>query len=153
MLGVDYSEGMLRRASALVKSEGWQDVTLQREDAAVLAGVEGPFDVLVSVWCLDIVHDLEAALERGLSLLRPGAKLAIMDFRRVRAESGPLHWFFPLYGPLLRVTGIDSREDLDDERYVARWCSARAWLEPRIEALHEERSLADTGFVLIARKR
>ncbi len=153
VLGVDYSQGMLARASARVESEGYGNVELMRGDAAVLEGVQGDFDVVISVWCLGIVHDLPAALARSLELLRPGGRLAIMDFRSVRPDHGWLNWFFPLYAPLLRVSGIDSREDLDAERYEALWRDARAWLDRKIDVLHEERYLADTGFILVGEKR
>ncbi|NOY94566.1 MAG: hypothetical protein GXP55_25595 [Deltaproteobacteria bacterium] len=49
MLGVDYSEGMLARASARVVSEGYENVELRRGDAVILEAVEGPFDAVISV--------------------------------------------------------------------------------------------------------
>ena len=62
VVGLDYSEGMLREARRRVEANGWSNVELVQGDAALLAGVGGPFDAVMSTWALGIVDDLPAAL-------------------------------------------------------------------------------------------
>lgn len=116
VIGLDYSEGMLERARRRIEEGGWSQVELVRGDAATLDGLSGSFDAVTSIWCLGIVHDLEGALHAALDVLRPGGRIATMDFRRARPDHGPGRWLFPLHARLLRWAGIDSAEDLDDAR-------------------------------------
>jgi ubiquinone/menaquinone biosynthesis C-methylase UbiE len=148
VIGVDYSEGMLDEARARIAREGWSNVEVRRDDAAKLERVDEPVDAIVSVWCLGIVHDLEAALHRALDLLRPGGRIAIMDFDRARPDGGALHWLYPVYSRVLRWAGIDSVEDLDDARLRAKWERGRAVLRERLESLEEERYLSGGGIIL-----
>ncbi len=152
VIAVDYSEGMLEKARARVRDQGWTNVELQRGDAVKLEGVSGPVDAVVSAWCYGIVYDLDAALERALSLLRPGGRIAIMDFAGSCPEHGPLHWLFPLYGAALQLTGIDTARDLDDAALRARWGRGQELLRARLEDVVEERYLDGLGFNLSGRK-
>jgi len=148
VIALDYSEGMLDRARARVDVHGWRNVELLRGDAAELDGIPEPVDAVVSIWCLGIVHDLEAALRRAVDVLRPGGRIAIMDFGRSRPDHGPLRWLYPLCRFVLERTGIDSAEDLDDSRLRARWERGRRILRMRLDDYREETYLQDTGLIL-----
>lgn len=148
IIGVDYSQGMLDVARARIKQEGWQNTELRHEDAAKLATIEAPVDAVVSVWCMGIVHDLVAALDRAIDVLGPGGRIVIMDFERARPDRGPLRRLYPVYSRLLQWAGIDTAEDLDDERLQAKWRRGRDVLRARLSELHEERYLWDAGIIL-----
>lgn len=151
LLGFDYSEGMLGRANGRVQAEGWSNVKLVRGDAASLEGVPR-VDAVVSVWCMGIVHDLDAALHQMLAVLRPGGRLVIMDFCRARPDSGLLRWLYPLYSFFLRLTGIDTAADLEDSNLRARWEGGRQILRAGLCEIREETYLQGTGMILWGRK-
>ena len=148
LVAVDYSEAMLEQAQARVRSAQWSNVTLLHDDAASLKQVEGPFDAALSVWCLGIVHDLSAALTNMLRLVRPGGRVAILDFDRSCPDHGLLRWLYPLYSRLLIVTGIDAPEDLDDARLQARWRRGLEILESNLVNLKVDRYFHDTGILV-----
>jgi demethylmenaquinone methyltransferase/2-methoxy-6-polyprenyl-1,4-benzoquinol methylase len=151
ILAIDYSEGMLERARERVVQEGWTNVEVHRDDAATLSTVTEPVDAIVSVWCMGIVHDLAAALHNAMDRLLPGGRIAVMDFDRARPDHGPLRWLHPIYGRLLRWAGIDSAEDLDDDKLRAKWAQGQAILRERLQDLHEERYLWDAGYIVAGR--
>lgn len=153
VIGLDYSEGMLNEARALVRREQWTNVELVRGDAATLEAVNGSVDAVISVWCMGIVDKFDAALQHAVDILHPGGRIAIMDFDRARPDRGPLHWLYPVYSRVLQWVGIDSAEDLDDERLRARWERGRAILRSRLDDIHEERYLSGGGVIIAGRAR
>lgn len=152
VIAVDYSEGMLEKARDRVRKNGWQNVDVMRGDAVRLAGVPEGVDAVVSAWCYGIVYDLEGALNRALEVLRPGGAIAIMDFDRSKPTRGLLRTLFPLYGSLLKIAGIDTAEDLDNERLQERWNAGQELLCSRLVGVREERYLQGAGFILAGRK-
>lgn len=152
VVGLDFSEGMLGQARRRVERMGYSNVTLIQGDAVVLEGVPEPVDAVVSAWCYGIAYDLDAALNRALDVLRPGGRLAVMDFDRARPERGPLRPLYPVYSRMLRWAGIDTAEDLDDERLMGKWDRGRRILRARLSDLHEERYLSGTGIILAGTK-
>lgn len=152
IIALDYSEGMLEQARRRVEARGWRNVELVRGDAAKLEGVPEPVDAVVSVWCYGIVYDLEAALSRAVDVLRPGGRIAIMDFQRSRPDRGPLRWLYPLYSLALQRAGIDSAEDLDDAKLQAKWERGRRLLRARVRNLREETYSQGTGIILVGEK-
>lgn len=152
IVGIDYSNGMLERARRRVDARGWPNVELIRGDAVTLENVPDPVDAVVSVWCLGIVYDLEAALERIIDVLRPGGALAILDFQRTRPERGWLRRLYPLYSAALIRAGIDTAADLDDAKLRARWRRGRDVLESNLTGVEERTYLYGTGLLLHGRK-
>jgi SAM-dependent methyltransferase len=53
---------------------------------------EGPFDGVVAVRSLHHLHDLEAAMERVASLLRPGGVFVVVEFAWDLADEPTLAW-------------------------------------------------------------
>jgi ubiquinone/menaquinone biosynthesis C-methylase UbiE len=152
IIGIDYSEGMLEQARRRIQAQGWRNIELFRDDAARLDCVSEPVDAVTAMWCLGIVYDLEAALDRAVDLLRPGGRLSIMDFGKSRPDHGLLRWLFPLYSIALRGAGIDSAEDLDNARLEARWAHGKEVLKARLGNLTEEHYLSGVGLIIAARK-
>jgi ubiquinone/menaquinone biosynthesis C-methylase UbiE len=152
VIGLDYSEGMLAQARKRAEAHGWKNVELIRGDATKLAGVPEHVDAVASMWCLGIVYDLEAALGRALDLLKPGGRIAIMDFARARPDRGPLRWLYPFYRFALVRAGIDSPEDLDDAALRRRWERGRRLLYDHLIGVHEETYLHGGGFVIAGEK-
>lgn len=152
IIGVDYSEGMLEQARRRIQSEGWRNVVLIPGDVVRLDGVSEPVDAVTSMWCLGIVYDLEAALDRAVDLLRPGGSLSIVDFGQSRPDSGLLRWLFPLYSTALRAAGIDSAEDLDNARLEAKWAAGMNVLQARLGSLNQEHYLKGAGLIIAGRK-
>lgn len=153
IIGVDYSSAMLDRASDRCRRAGWSNVTLLQDDAARLEQVRDQADATVSAWCLGIVHDLPEALRRMTEVTRSGGRVAVMDFDRARADRGPLRYLYPVYRRILIAAGIDSPEDLEDDRLKARWESGRRYLRDHLEEMREERYLWDMGFLVSGSNR
>ncbi len=150
--GLDYSAGMLAQARKRVREAGWENVDLILGDAADLAGVAGPFDAVISTWALGIVDDLPAALKSAVSALRPGGRLAVLDLHRTRAPSGLRRTLVdPILHALLRWSGADSPEDLDDERLRKRWAAGKAYLRDALLDVNELDNVEGAGFLLWGR--
>jgi ubiquinone/menaquinone biosynthesis C-methylase UbiE len=152
IIGVDYSEGMLEQSRRRIKAEGWSNIELIRGDAANLKAVSGPIDAVTAIWCLGIVYDLEAALNRIVDLVRPGGSFSIMDFGQSRPDHGLLRWLFPLYSIALRRAGIDSAEDLDNSQLTRKWERGKDVLKTRLGGFHEELYLNGAGLIISGRK-
>lgn len=148
LVGLDYSRGMLEQAHHRVAKQRWRNVTLLQGDAAVLEVGEGLFDAIISTWCLGIVEDLDATLARMLTKVKPGGRIAIMDFQGARPEHGLLRWLYPFYSRLLQLAGIDTKEDLDDAKLRAKWALGRAFLANRLSDITEESYLQGLGFLM-----
>lgn len=148
VVGLDYSEGMLREARGKVAEAGWENVELIQGDAALLDGVGGPFDAVISTWALGIVDDLPSALDRALGVLATGGRLAVLDFHSTRPESRVARALNPIAHWFLRRTGVDTAEDLEDDRLRERWRAGKDQLRGGLIDVVEEEYLGGTGFLL-----
>ncbi|MCO4748134.1 MAG: class I SAM-dependent methyltransferase [Proteobacteria bacterium] len=151
VVALDYSEGMLAKARERVRQSGWSNVELVQGDAAVLADVGGPFDGVMSTWALGIVDDLPGALERAVEVLGPGGRLAILDLHRTRAERGLRRCVDPVLHLVLRLSGVDSKEDLDDARLRERWQEGKTFLRQTLTNVGEEPNVGASGFLFWGR--
>lgn len=152
VVGLDYSAGMLQQARARVQRQGWENVQLLRGDAAELKGVPPPFDAVLSTWALGIVEDLPAALRAAIQVLRPGGRLAVLDLHRTRGSG----WIRqkvvdPILHALLRWSGVDAPEDLDEERLQRRWAEGKVLLRASLEDVREVANVDGAGFLLWGR--
>jgi len=148
VVGLDYSEGMLGEARRRVTEAGWENVELVQGDAALLEGIEGPFDAVISTWALGIVDDLPAALDRAMEVLSPGGGLAILDFHSTRPTSRLARAFNPIAHWFLRWSGVDTAEDLADGRLRERWEDGKEQLRQCLTGVTEEEYFHGTGFLL-----
>jgi SAM-dependent methyltransferase len=146
--GVDFSDVALRKARAAVASRdlGPERVRFQRGDltAGRIAGVDGPFDLLVDYGTLDDLPDAgRDALARLMTgLARPGSRLFLFAFAG-RPEDLPR---FSFGGPSRAFPGIVPGEV--ERRFGADWTVTvidaptrtrhiGTWLLERREAAHE----------------
>lgn len=81
IIGVDLTDAMLQRAERRVAGAGWRNVQLVQHDLAEYAFPEGASGIL-SVLAITLVPEFEAVIRRGATALRPGGRLAVLDFRR-----------------------------------------------------------------------
>jgi len=80
IVGVDLTEAMLAEARARVERNGWRNVELVRADAA-----HYPFprdvDGVLSTFALTLVPEFDRVIEHAAGALRPGGRMAIVDFK------------------------------------------------------------------------
>ena len=152
VIGVDYSEGMLQKARKRIEREGWKNIELVRDDVANLDAIDGPFDVVIAVWVMGIVHDFQSGLSNAVRCLARGGRLAIIDFEKSRPDHGLLRWLFPAYSIALRVAGVDSAEDLDNVALQQIWKHGRKLLSEKLEDLTVQHYLSGTGLIIFGTK-
>ena len=79
LVGLDFSEHMLVRAAQRVASSGWGHVELVHADAEQMSLGER-FDGILCAYSLSMIPGWQAVLDRAREHLRPGGRLAIVDF-------------------------------------------------------------------------
>lgn len=107
VVGVDASAAMLASARTRITRNGWANVTVHHGDAAQPGAVldaEARFDAALFTYSLSIISDWETAWERTLAVLRPGARVVVVDLAL------PVGWGRSLW-PLARLAcftgGVD----------------------------------------------
>jgi ubiquinone/menaquinone biosynthesis C-methylase UbiE len=96
LIALDYTPAMLDQAKRRVETHGWPNVEFVEGDAAEVERlVSGPFDGVLSTACLCIVPGWEQAIAGAAGLLRPGGRLAVLDFLSMKPK-GPLGLLSPL---------------------------------------------------------
>ncbi len=93
LVGLDFSNDMLRQAQRRVEARGWSNVELLQADATKM-NLGRRFDGVLFAYSLTMIPDWPAALERAREHLKPGATLVVLDF-------GPFHGWGPL-APAMR---------------------------------------------------
>jgi phosphatidylethanolamine/phosphatidyl-N-methylethanolamine N-methyltransferase len=99
IVGVDYSEPMLRKAQERVAREKLTHIeTLAVMDAARLGFHDSFFDAVVAQYVITTVPSPEAVLDEFVRVLRPGGEIILVN--HLGAEAGLQrdfeHWFAPL---------------------------------------------------------
>ncbi len=96
LVALDYTPAMIEQATRKVDENGWRNVEFVRGDAAeVETLVNGTVDGAISMACLCIVPGWERAIAGAAALLRPGGRLAVLDFATMK-PGGPLRLASPL---------------------------------------------------------
>lgn len=122
LVGVDFSEDMLRRAARRVAAHDWRNITLLQGDAEHLS-LNEQFDGILFAYSLSMIPDWQVALERARQHLQPGGRLVVLDFGRFN-RWGPLA---PLARAWLRFNRVETGRP-----YEA--CLARLFDNPRLES-------------------
>lgn len=81
LIGVDLTDAMLVQAQKRVRTEGWQNVELVQID---LTRFDFPRDVaaILSTLAITLVPEYDKIIRTGAEALKPGGRLAVMDFKR-----------------------------------------------------------------------
>ena len=117
IVGVDYSEPMLRKAQERVRAHQLAHVeALAVMDAQQLGFPDAAFDVVVAQYVITAVPDPERTLDEFVRVTRPGGEIILIN--HLGAEAGPRRVFERGFAPLARRLGW--RPEFGWER-LARW--------------------------------
>ncbi len=117
IIGVDLSPGMLTQAHERLNENGWQNVELVEADIRAFAFPE-PLHGIVSTFALEMVPEHTDVIERAVSALEPGRRIAVAGLRR--PERWP-EWLIRLGSWVNRPFGVTrAYEDIQP------WHSIRA---------------------------
>ena len=104
IVGVDYSEPMLRKALARVREHKLGNVeALAVMDAKHLAVPDASFDAVVAQYVITAVPDPEAALDEFVRVLKPGGEIILVN--HLGAEAGLRRAFEQWFAPMARRLG------------------------------------------------
>jgi phosphatidylethanolamine/phosphatidyl-N-methylethanolamine N-methyltransferase len=117
LVGVDYSEPMLRKAKARVRERGLAHVeALAVMDAQRLAFRDAWFDAVVAQYVITAVPDPERTLDEFARVTRPGGEIILVN--HLGAEAGLRRLFEQGFAPIARRLGW--RPEFGWDR-LARW--------------------------------
>ena len=117
LYGIDASAEMLRTAQRHIHRGGlggrvWLAHGLGEElDAQAMFGLDRPFDAAVISYALTMIPTWPAVVERAVSQLRPGGRLAVVDFWDQHELPG---WFQRLLQSWLAVFDVHPRRDMPE---------------------------------------
>jgi phosphatidylethanolamine/phosphatidyl-N-methylethanolamine N-methyltransferase len=104
IVGVDYSEPMLRKAyERVIEHELAHVDALAVMDAQHLGFPDGCFDAVVAQYVITTVPDPERVLDEFVRVVRPGGELILVN--HLGAESGLRHLFERGFAPVARRLG------------------------------------------------
>jgi phosphatidylethanolamine/phosphatidyl-N-methylethanolamine N-methyltransferase len=104
IVGVDYSEPMLRKAIERVRTQSLSHVVgIAVMDAQRLGFPDSCFDAVVAQYVITAVPDPEAALDEFARVVRPGGEIILIN--HIGAETGARRLFELAFAPLARRLG------------------------------------------------
>jgi phosphatidylethanolamine/phosphatidyl-N-methylethanolamine N-methyltransferase len=104
VVGVDYSEPMLRKAHARVAEQKLHHVDcLAVMDARHLGFPDGYFDVVVAQYVITAVPDPETTLDEFVRVVKPGGEIILVN--HIGAETGFRRSFELAFAPVARRLG------------------------------------------------
>ena len=104
VVGVDYSEAMLRKAHERVREHRLDHVAaLAVMDAQRLGFADGYFDVVVAQYVITAVPDPERSLDEFARVVRPGGEIILVN--HLGAETGFRRLFERAFTPIARRLG------------------------------------------------
>ena len=119
VVGVDYSEAMLRKAHERVHEHKLDHVAaLAVMDAQRLGFTDGYFDVVVAQYVITAVPDPERSLDEFARVVRPGGEIILVN--HLGAEAGFRRLFERGFAPIARRLGW--RPEFPWER-LASWAA------------------------------
>ena len=104
LVGVDYSEPMLRKAAERVAEHRLDNVeALAVMDAKHLGFPDAAFDVVVAQYVITAVPEPEATLDEFARVLKPGGEIVLVN--HIGAETGLRRAFEQWFSPVARRLG------------------------------------------------
>jgi phosphatidylethanolamine/phosphatidyl-N-methylethanolamine N-methyltransferase len=142
IVGVDYSEPMLRKAQGRVAEHRLSNVAaLVVMDAQQLGFPDHFFDVVVAQYVITAVPDPEATLDEFARVVRPGGEIILVN--HLGAEAGLRRVFEQGFAPLARRLGW--RPEFGWDR-LARWAAKHGRVSVR-----ERRAMPPLGHFSLIR--
>jgi demethylmenaquinone methyltransferase/2-methoxy-6-polyprenyl-1,4-benzoquinol methylase len=110
VVGLDYSEGMVRRAQRRVARESWENVHVIHGDATSPPVAPDTFDAVYAAMSLTAMPDPAAAVRAAATALTPAGRFAALDARPFQGAFSVLN---PVVVPVLaRLTDWDHETDV-----------------------------------------
>lgn len=103
IIAADIAPGMVERARQRVQKHGWTNFEVFQGDVSYIQLPEA--DAAVAFWCMISIPNYRTALENIISALRPGGRLAVLDFKRMDGFPGLV--FNPIFALICRLTHQD----------------------------------------------
>jgi demethylmenaquinone methyltransferase/2-methoxy-6-polyprenyl-1,4-benzoquinol methylase len=113
VVGVDFAGEMLRLGLDKVRKAGLRDrVQLVRGDATQVPLPDGAFEAAMVAFGIRNVYNYEAAIREFARVLKPGGRLAVLEFGRPRIPgiSQGYRWYFKYLLPLIGRLGSKHQE-------------------------------------------
>ncbi len=128
VVGVDQSPAMLARAQARLDADPQLAArcTLVRAQAEALPFSDGEFDALTFTYLLRYVDDPSTTLRELARVVRPGGRIAMLEFGVPRAPVARALWRLHTRLGLVVIGGLVS----------SAWVAVARFLGPSIEELH-----------------
>ncbi len=124
IIAIDIAPGMLEKAKIRAQNNGFNNIDFILGD---VSEIELPkVDAVAACWCMISIPDYPKALENIVESLRPGGKIAILDFKRIDGFFG--HILNPLFEWICRITYQDiTREPWHDLKRLLGNVQMREW--------------------------
>lgn len=103
LVGIDLSEGMLRKAQEKVQDLGMGNVTLKVMDASALDFGDGEFDATIATYVISAVPDPVAVLREMRRVTKPGGAIVILN--HFRSENALMRGIEDALAPLCARLG------------------------------------------------
>ncbi len=93
IIGIDSSEGMLRRAFKRIEKHGWKNITLLKADARNISReffeqrhIKTNFDVVLGELAFTVIPEWKKVMRNSVELLHENGKLGILDWYRPKND-------------------------------------------------------------------
>ena len=79
IMGIDLSEGMLKKAQECIAKHGLDHVTLQRMDAGHMSFEDNTFDLVMAAYVVTAVPDYRKVVSEMIRVCRPGGRIVMLN--------------------------------------------------------------------------
>lgn len=79
IVGIDLSEGMLKKSKARIAKHGLDHVTLQRMDAGQMNFDDNAFDLVMAAYVVTAVPDYRKVVAEMIRVCRPGGRIVMLN--------------------------------------------------------------------------
>jgi len=79
IMGIDLSEGMLKKAGECITKHGLDHVTLQRMDAGQMTFQDNSFDLVMAAYVVTAVPDYRQVVSEMIRVCRPGGRIVMLN--------------------------------------------------------------------------
>ncbi|RMH06773.1 MAG: methyltransferase domain-containing protein [Nitrospirae bacterium] len=79
VVGIDLSEGMLKKAQQRIEEHGLDHVQLYRMDAGHMEFADDSFDIVMAAYVVTAVPDYRAVISEMIRVCRPGGRIVMLN--------------------------------------------------------------------------